>query len=70
MHRERARYAPLCAHARGLWSLVRIGAACDDTGDLRAEAAVDFGQHRGAPLVLDGVVQQGGDSLVFVAAMF
>jgi hypothetical protein len=48
---------------------VRIGAAIDDARDAFAEFFADFIEAREAALILDGIVQKGGDDFVFAAAV-
>jgi len=55
---------------RWLGLLIGVRASLDDGGDMIAEAAADFFQGRLATLILDGVVKQSGDGLVFGRAVF
>jgi hypothetical protein len=53
----------------GLRRDVGVRARCHDVGDDGAEAAADGSEGLRAALVLDRVVEEGGDGLVFVAAV-
>jgi hypothetical protein len=55
---------------RWLWSFQGIGATFDYLRDAPAEAFVDLAQAFCASLIFGGIVQDGGDGLVFGGPMF
>ena len=54
-------------HPRRLGLSIRIGAALNNVSDALAKLPTNFAETRQATLVLDCVVQQGGDGHFFVA---
>ncbi len=58
----------LAAPPRRLGDLVSVSAAVDDLGHAVPEAPANLIEQRPPALVLDSVVQQRGDRLVFVAS--